>query len=106
MSSIRDAAPLERLQYVAVDIHGLADGRVAQGLHDDAGMDALREQEAGAGVAQVVEPHRGQTGSREMSVERPQDISTVQRRADDGSTSGGTPPTRHLVRASLYCGKL
>jgi hypothetical protein len=41
---------------VAVDVHGHFDGAVADDLQDDPGMDPEGEQQAHAGVPEVVQP--------------------------------------------------
>jgi hypothetical protein len=57
-------------------------------------MDALCEQQAGAGVAQVVEAHGRQARGREVPMERVQDIGVVERRPDLGR--------EHQVPGSLH----
>ena len=46
--------------HVAVEVHRDSDLAVAQNLHDDAGVHALRQQQRGARVSQIMEAHARQ----------------------------------------------
>jgi hypothetical protein len=75
---------LEGRNDVAVGVHRQADLGVAQGLHDHPSWNALREHEAGSGVAEIMEPKPGQACPLERRLEPPRDIPGVERGANGG----------------------